>query len=261
MFNGYYNYWWMLYMLSQQNKALQHRQNQIEEQGGVFSFLQNVSKPCVNPNFSFVRVFNAITEPIKLNVYIDDVEIARNLEYKDFSNYVPIPKGDRNIKIYSDQQPDSPLIELNNVDIPTNQIATLVTWKVGESLQTMILIDDVTQQLYRDKTVFRIVNVSTDNLSINITSPDAQYNVNRNLRHGEYDGYLTRNPGLYTFVFTLSSQEQSELIRRTLNNRAERIYTEYIVGTMDTNSVAHQEGYYLEFVLSIDGNIIIKQCP
>jgi hypothetical protein len=251
----------MIYMLSQQNKSIRHRQNQMEEQGGVFDFLQSVSKPCVNSNFSFVRVFNAITEPIKLSVYIGDVEIARNLEYKDFSNYVPIAKGDHNIKIYSDQQSDTPLIELNNIDIPTNQIATLVTWKVGESLQTIILIDDVTQRLYRDKTVFRIVNVTTDNLSINVTSPDGQYNVNRNLRPGEYDGYLTRNPGLYTFSFTLSSQEKSELIRRTLNNMAERIYTEYIVGTMDTNSVAHQQGYYLEFVLSLDGNIIIQQCP
>lgn len=62
-------------MLSQQNKSLQHRQNQIEDQGGVFGFLQSVSKPCVNPNFSFVRIFNAITEPIMLNVYIDDVEV------------------------------------------------------------------------------------------------------------------------------------------------------------------------------------------
>jgi hypothetical protein len=62
-----------------------NRQIELYEPGsqpGAFGFLQSIGKHCVTPNFTFVRIFNSIPWPNKITVYIDDIEVARNLEYK-----------------------------------------------------------------------------------------------------------------------------------------------------------------------------------
>lgn len=248
------------YNLQQQFK----RQTELYTPGsqtGAFDLVQSIGKPCVNSSFTFVRIFNAITEPIRITVYIGDIEVTRNLQYKGFSYYLPIPKGNSTIRVYSDNNRDTPILELNNVDIPTNQAVTIPIWKVRESLQAIILIDDVTQRVYPDRYVFRIINLSPDDLTINVSTPELNYYVTRSLGSGEYEGYLVRDPSTSTFEFNMPSKVDLRPIRITLNHRASRIYTEYIVGSIDLYSQTYQKGYPLEIVLSVDGNTVIRQCP
>jgi hypothetical protein len=234
--------------------------NEIADPPGTFGLVQSVGKLCVNSSFTFVRILNVITEPIKITVYIDDIEVARDLVYKGVGYYLPVPKGKHVIRIYSDNNKNTTIIELNNVDIPTNQAVTIPVWKAKESLQIMILVDDVNQKIYPDKYVFRIVNLSPDNLSINISTPELNYHVSRSLDSGEYEGYFVRDPSKSLFEFTLPSQVGLRPVRATLNHLASRIYTEYIVGTIDLNTETYQKGYPLELVVSVDGNTIIRSC-
>lgn len=234
--------------------------NEVADPPGAFGLVQSVGKLCVNSSFTFVRILNAITEPIKITVYIDDIEVARDLVYKGVGYYLPVPKGSHVIRVYSDNNKNTPIIELNNVDIPTSQAVTIPVWKGKESLQIIILVDDVNQRIYPDKYVFRIVNLSPDDLSINISTPELNYHVSRGLDSGEYEGYFIRDPSKSLFEFTMPSKVGLRPVRATLNHLASRIYTEYIVGTIDLNTETYQKGYPLELVVSVDGNTIIRPC-
>jgi Domain of unknown function (DUF4397) len=256
MSNQYDNYLYKIQQLVNRQFIL----NEIADPPGAFGIVQSVGKPCVNDNFTFVRILNALIEPIDITVYVGDIQVARNLKYKEVSYYLPIPKGNNNIRIYSSTKLDTPLIELNNLDIPTNQAVTIPIWKNKDSMQAMIMVDDVTQPIYPDRYSARIVNLSPDPLTLNVSAPELNYNLSRSLDSGEYEGYFIRDPGKYFFEFRMPSNVGLRPINVSLNNMASRIYTQYIVGTIDLYTKEYQNGYPLELVVSTDGNTIIRRC-
>jgi hypothetical protein len=114
--------------------------------------------------------------------------------------------------------------------------------------------------VYPDRYVVRVVNLTPDHLSIDASSLELNYFATRCIAPGEYEGYFVRDPGEYKFEFKLSSNQNLRPLRITLHNKATRIYTQYIIGTIDLNAEIYQQGYPLEMVISVDGNTVIRPC-
>ena len=248
-------------MYTQQQANRNHMLNNIANPPGSFGIVQTVSKPCVNERFTFIRILNAMMEPINITVYINDIEVCKDLKYKEVSYYLPVLKGNNNIKIYSTKQRNNPIIEFNTLNIPTNQAVTIPIWKSNDLLNATVVIDDVTQDIYPDKVVSRIVNLTPDRLLINVSSEESKYNTDINLKPGEYYGYSVKNLGRYIYEFTLPTNPDLRPIRLSLDLMPSRIYTNYIVGIIDLYTEEYQKGYNLELIVSTDGNTIIRRCP
>lgn len=228
------------------------------EEGTAIQFIQELGSPCIASFFSFIRIFNACPEAPVINVYVNDVLIAKNLRYKDFSHYIPIPKGLHNIKIYLSNNQDNPILKLNGVDIIGGEPITFCLVGALNSLKLISIIDDIKQKIYPDRTVVRIVNLTLDPLTIHILlKPNALY---RDLSPGYSTEYITTGAGNYGFKFYLANKEAIPL-SITASLRSGRIYTLYAVGSLDPESQIYKSGSLLEIIKSVDGNTIFKPCP
>lgn len=66
--------------------------------------LDEVGIPCLTPNFSVVRVLNALSSAVTIDVLINNLVVADDLRYEKFGGYMTIPKGRNTVKVYVAQQ-------------------------------------------------------------------------------------------------------------------------------------------------------------
>lgn len=78
---------------------------------------------------SAIRVFHTSPNTPAVDVYANGAIVVKNLVYKRFSQYLPIPAGNCNIKVYSSGEIITPLIN-TTVYIPEYTVSNLVT--IGE---------------------------------------------------------------------------------------------------------------------------------
>lgn len=235
---------------------MNNRQNHNEVPPTLFSFLNNeLSLPCLDYNSGFVRAFNALPSDVRLDVYIDNRLLAKELGYKQFSYYIPTPTLESHtIKVFYSSNPNIPVIDIQ-INITNANVETLCIVGDLQSPRILMVTGDPTQQVYRDKASIRYANLTHDDLIINVTfdsntafMPLASYQYNR---------YLVADPETYTLKFILASNPENNYqptSTHTLNPT--RIYTFFIIGNLDIYS-----RYPLEIVVSVDMTTVIKTCP
>jgi len=106
---------------------LLYKRQQYPDFTTLYQFLNSElsSLLCLNYKSTLVRAFNAIPSDIKLDVYIDEILLARELEYKQFSYSIAISTlKSYNVKVYVSNQLDTPIVD-TQIQIPQGTIATL----------------------------------------------------------------------------------------------------------------------------------------
>lgn len=94
-----------------------------------------------------VRVFHAanINEPV--NIYFDDREVIRRLNYREVSDYINLPNNRYNIKIYGANS--GRLLYNQTVNIDSNKFITLSAISQNGRLDLIVLEDFSANQRYR----------------------------------------------------------------------------------------------------------------
>jgi len=228
---------------------------------GLYQFLtKELSLPCIAYNTSLIRVFNAIPSDIKLDVYLDGDLIAKELEYKKFSYYIPILEAEvHNIKVFISSKTDTPIID-TQVQLYQANVETLALIGSIESPDILSILGEPIQQPYPNNSVIRYANLSNNNLVVNVLLNDSIISSTP-LNINEYNRYSLLDPILYNFQFELNDNKESN-IQTSVSHilKPTRIYTFYLVGCLDPTSPIHSN-YPLELVISVDISSLIKQCP
>jgi hypothetical protein len=210
--------------------------------------------PCVDEQASVVRVFNAVPGSPPLDIYSNDLPRMRYVEYKEITNYIPTRPGGRNIKIYNSQN-NKLLLEIKDYVIVPGQIITCAVLGSLDNLKFIQIIDDINETVMPDQTKIRFYNLDSSLITFSIT-PVA---LSIDLTSGDGTKYTKVNPGDYNLQISLPDQNTtSKFIKISFNPG--KIYTIYIVGSIDPNSPHYAQFNIPQVVLVVDGNTLLHQC-
>jgi Domain of unknown function (DUF4397) len=209
--------------------------------------------PCLPPGLSFLRIAHVLPQLGLVNIYLNDRPVIR-ANYLDFSPYFPIVPGIYDFRFYSPQN-NTLLFEIDDLEVPTDQISTLVVTGDLENLGVVQVLSDINQRVDADETKIRIFNLTLDKLAFNINS--SNYNNSGELQERSGTNYLEIPPGEARLQVQRPNGNIQSL-NLTLNPG--RIYTIYVAESLDPTSPSYELGNILQFIQVVDGNTILHKC-
>jgi hypothetical protein len=228
----------------------------VFEKGGNIINRQTVYdslSQCIDYQASIVRLFDAVPGVV-LSMHINDVPRYRNLTYNQLTNYIPTVPGVRNIKIYN-AQTNSILLEIPNFEMPTGQILTGALYGGTNSLKFEAIIDDINEDVAPDQTKVRFYNLDSTPITFTL-NPSIGF-TSRALASGEGTEYYQVSPGEYSFQISTSNQRPRNI--KVIFNPG-RIYTLYVISSVNPNSLDYAQANIPQIVLMADGNTLYDKC-
>lgn len=197
---------------------------------------------------SFIRILHASPNTPMVDVYINNHPTFKNIDYKKFTDYISVPTGTYNIKVFPVGSKTKPIID-TNLFIPGGIIYTIT---VTGSLPNISLfpILDVRRPLIQDKTFIRFIHLSPNTSNLDITTPDGK-TLFRDINYKKVTKYIPVNPGKYTIEARISSSGEKVLSVPNINLKPNRFYSIYAVGYAD-------KAPSLQLLIPLDGNTYLK---
>lgn len=209
--------------------------------------------PCLSPGFTFLRIAHILPQLGLVSVYLNDKPIIL-ANYLDFSPYFPVIPGVYNFRFHSPLN-NTLLFEIKNLEVPPNQLSTLVVTGSMENLSVLQVIDDINEKVDADETKVRVFNLTTDKIVYNISSNS--YSDSGELLYRSGTNYFKAHPGEGVLEVQLPNGK-SQTVNLELNPG--RIYTIYVAESVDPTSPAYKLGNILQFIHVVDGNTALIKC-
>ena len=213
--------------------------------------------PCITPESSLIRGFQALPELPSVDVYLNDIWVGRNFQYKDMSPYNASCFTSCNFKIFPAGNRNQMLADIKNIRVPLGQIITFVITGSIDNINMFPIIDNINESITPDQTKIRFYNLDNSVISFQMSLPDGS--INNSLSYLKGTGYNLINPGSHRFQLT-SDNPNLQPIDINIDLNPGRIYTLYVVGSMNPNSPGYKTGNIPQIILSVDGNTLYKKC-
>lgn len=211
---------------------------------------------CIDEYASIVRAFNAVPGLLPIDFYANDIPRITNVEYREITNYIPTSAAKRNAKIYQSKS-NNLLLEIKDFELIGGQIITFAFWGGSNNYKLLPIIDDVNENVMRDETKVRFYNLDTTPITFTVALPSGL--LSRALAPGNGTNYTKINPGNYNLQIRSSNQATPPKIV-ILPLEPGRIYTVYILASIDPNSPNYAQANIPQVVLVVDGNTFFNKC-
>jgi hypothetical protein len=192
---------------------------------------------------SQIRVFHASPNAPAVDVYANGNMIVKNLSYKEVSQYLPIPAGNYNIRVYPSGQMKNPVIN-TNVSIPENSVFNVAA--IG--MLPQISLYPISEPLMGEKCgrpCVRFVHLSPNAPAVDIRLADGT-KVFNNVSYKGITDYVCVPAGTYTFKVNVAGTENTALTVPSVKLDNNTYYSIYAVGLVDKSPA-------LDAVLLVDG--------
>lgn len=207
----------------------------------------NIMQPAPSAT-SYVRLLHASPNAPAVDVYANDVLIARNLAYRDFTPYLRLRAGNYNIKVYPTGQRTNPVID-TNIMVPPFSIFTVAA--IGELPNISLLpIPEPRMPIPLGKLYIRFAHLSPDAPAVDITLPDGTP-LFKNVSYKQVTDYIPVDPGTYTLQARIAGTDDVVLTVPNVNLHPNRFYTTYAVGLA-------QGTPGLQVLIPLDGNSYLR---
>lgn len=196
-----------------------------------------------NPT-SYIRILHSSPGSPSVDIYINDNPTIRGLAYKGFTDYIPIPSGSYNIKVYPAGSKNTPIVN-TGLFIPDGVIYTLAA--IGTLPNVSLLpIEDTRRPMIPGKTLLRFAHLSPDAPNVDITLPDGTP-LFKNIGYKQVASYIPVTPGRYRIQARVAGTDKVVLDVPNINLHPNRFYTVYAVGLTSKNPP-------LQVLIPLDGN-------
>jgi len=191
---------------------------------------------------SCIRVFHAVPDAPAVDVYANDYLIVKNISYKHTSQYLNLPSGSTNIKIYPAGSMCNPVLNVNIV-VPPMEILTVAA--VGTLSTIGLLVIEEPKFCAPDcQTNIRFGHLSPNAPMVDITLKDGTV-IFANVSFKDVSDYLRVAPGTYQLQVRIAGTNQVVLNLPPVDLEPKNFYTIYAVGLVG-------EMPPLEALLSLD---------
>ena len=215
-------------------RYLTNFQNQMNNNIGYLND-QNMDNPnkcrCVK---SYFRILNAITGAPALDVYANEMLIASNLKYGDFSRYMQFMPGNYTLSVYISGMQKSAIFE-TNITIDRNLAYTgVLSGKINDVPNLSIYMIPEAKETHNmnNMAAVRIIHMSPDAPPMNLVSDDETI-----LFSGVGYGDTTENVALPSGRYILHLRETESggniLTVPTIDFAPGMYYTLFVIGEYD----------------------------
>jgi len=176
---------------------------------------------------SRIRVFHASPNSPAVDVYANGNLIVKNLAYKELSQYLPVPPGNYNIKVYPSGQMIKPVIN-TNVFIPKNTVFNVAAIGTLPNISLLPIPEPIIAN-NSGKACVRLVHLSPNAPAVDITLANGT-KVFNNVLYKDIKDYVCVAGGTYTFKVSPAGTDNIVLTVPNVKLNSNNYYTIYAVG-------------------------------
>lgn len=177
---------------------------------------------------SYIRVLHASPNAPPVDIYANGVMIAKNLAYRQLTDYLSVPPGTYNIEVYPTGQKINPVID-TDFNIPCNSAYTVAAIGYLDDISLMPIREVYMPQINRDKSYVRFIHLSPNAPAVDVTLPDGTM-LFENVSYKEHTKYLEVDPGNYKIQVKPAGSDQPVLTIPNATINPGMIYSVYAVG-------------------------------
>ncbi|EOD00488.1 DUF4397 domain-containing protein [Caldisalinibacter kiritimatiensis] len=193
---------------------------------------------------SFIRILHASPDAPAVDVYINNNLVASNLKYRQFTEYLQVPPGRYNVKVFAAGQRTNPVID-TEVNVTPMSIATVAAVGRLENIK-LLPIPEPRMPIPPGKLYIRFGHLSPNAPRVDVRLPNGQ-TLFRNVGFEEVTDYIPVDPGTYTLEVFLAGTDERVLYVPNVNLQPNRFYTVYAVGLAGQRPP-------LQVLIPLDGN-------
>jgi hypothetical protein len=195
-------------------------------------------------NYSYIRVLHASPDAPSVDVYANGTMIANNLGYRGFTQYIKVPAGFYNIRIFPAGTTETPVLE-TDVEIQTQSIYTVAAIGLLENLALLPVLEPL-RDIDPGYAMIRFAHLSPGTPAVDITLPDGQ-KLFKSVEYTEVTGYIPVKQGTYTLQARLAGTDTIALTVPNVRLQHNNLYTVYAVGLADASPP-------LQVLIPLDGS-------
>jgi len=157
-----------------------------------------IAAPASASNHATVRVLHASPDAPAVDIYLDDeaVSALTNVPFATLSDYLDVPSGDHNVKVYATGTTTDPVIDVD-VTLAAGTAYTIAATDAVAAITPQVLVDDPSPDC--DTAQVRVVHFSADAPAVDIApagaAPDEA--VIKNLAYPDASDYVALPGGTY----------------------------------------------------------------
>lgn len=197
---------------------------------------------------TYIRIFHASPDAPPVDVYLNNRLVVSNLRYRNFTEYLQVPAGVSNVKVFPAGNTQNPVIN-TNVNIPPNTILTVAAINKLQDI-SLYPIEDTPMPIPMGKVYVRFGHLSPNAPSVDIRLPDGT-NLFEDVEYKEITDYILVDPGTYTLDAYPTGTDDRVLHVPNVTLEPNRFYTVYAIGLVG-------ERPPLQVVIPLDGNTYLR---
>lgn len=218
---------------------------------GVAALLVLSVLPVAAADDARVRVLHASPDAPAVDIYVNDaiVDGWSNVPFATISDYVSVPAGEYNIKVYATGTTSDPVIDAD-VTLDAGMSYTVAAINPLASIEPAVFADE--PDLDYDNALVRVVHLSPDAPAVDV-APDGADPVVSNLEFPDATDYLALPAGTYDLEVRLAGESTVALQLDPLDLQAGRAYSVFAIGSAAQQAVG---GNSLSALMAVDGRLL-----
>ncbi len=210
-----------------------------------------IAAPVSAADTAQVRVLHASPDAPAVDVYLDDtiVDALTNVPFGTSSDYLAIPAGDHNVKVYATGTTSAPVIDAD-VTVATGKKYTIAATNAVAAIEAQVLEDTPAPDC--DTAQVRVVHFSADAPAIDVAPAGAAPAdaVVKNLAYPNASDYLALPGGTYDLEVRLAGTTTVALALPGVAIEDCNAYSVFAIGSAAGTPVG---GKALQVVAALDG--------
>lgn len=186
---------------------------------------------------SYFRILNAVSGSQPLDVYLNEMILASNLKYGEFSRYIKVMPGNYKITVYISGRNKDPIFEAS-ISIGKNLAYTgALTGRADDPSELGILMipDAKENQIMNNMSAVKVVNLIPGSIPTNLVTDDGAI-LFSGMGYGDITGNVALPAGRYTLYLRAGSDEKNILTAPNVDFAPKMFYTLYLTGELDGQS-------------------------
>lgn len=202
---------------------------------------------------SMVRVLHASPDAPAVDIYVDDALVSgwSNVPFGTLSDYMAVPAGSYNIKVYATGDTTTAVID-TDVTVAAGMSYTIAaSGLLGDSsLKAHVFVDE--PNLDASKSLVRVVHLSPDAPAVDV-APDGGQALISNLAFPDATGYAALEPGSYDLEVRVAGTMTVALDLDPITLGAGRAYSVFAIGSAAQPAAG---GNALQVVAALDDQLL-----
>jgi hypothetical protein len=218
---------------------------------GLAAMLALSASPVAAQDEARVRVLHASPDAPAVDIYIDDaiVDGWTNVPFGTLSDYMNVPGGSYNIKVYATGDTSMPVIDFD-ADVEAGMSYTVAAMNPLESIDYAVFSDN--PSLEYETAMVRVVHLSPDAPNVDV-APDGAEAVVSDLAFPNATDYLALPPDTYDLEVRVAGTDTVALQLDPIDLMGGRAYSAFAIGSAAEQPLGDNG---LEVIFAVDAEML-----